>query len=141
MHIYTVTNNAYPLDICNSLIDVFNLGGFSQLIDTPTCGGNILDLFATNRPNLVQQAIVNPSISDHEIICVESILSAVVLESNPCRVYLWHKVDFNMVNNKAADYSNHFVSQYSIDTPIEDLWASFRSFCIDCLDLVPYKFY
>ena len=43
--LYSVTDNAYPLNICNLLIDAFNLGGFFQLVDTPTRGNNILDLF------------------------------------------------------------------------------------------------
>lgn len=32
LELYSVVNNAYPLDICNSLIDMFNIGDFSQLV-------------------------------------------------------------------------------------------------------------
>ena len=35
-------------------------------------------------------------ISDHEIICVESALEALVLGSNPRKVYLWHRADFEL---------------------------------------------
>jgi len=47
----SIVHNAYPLDICNLLIEVFNLEGFSQMVDAPTRSNNILDLFATNRPS------------------------------------------------------------------------------------------
>ena len=67
----SVVDNGYPLDICNLLIDEFNLGGFSQMVDAPTRNNNILDLFATNRPSLVTSLKVLPGISDHELICVE----------------------------------------------------------------------
>jgi len=32
----SITCNTYPLDICTRLIDVFSIGGFSQLVTTPT---------------------------------------------------------------------------------------------------------
>ena len=55
-NVNSVTDNAYPLDICNNmLIDVFSTGGFTQLVTTPTRGHNILDLLATNRPTLIDQ--------------------------------------------------------------------------------------
>ena len=85
--------------------------------------------------------MVKSGISDHEIICVESMLSAVVLESNPRKVFLWNRADFVEINNKALEYCNNFVSQYTTNTPIEVLWASFKSFCLECLDLIPHKFH
>ena len=68
-------------------------------------------------------------------------LSAVVLESNPRKVCLWNRADFDKINNKVLDYCSYFVSQYTMNTTIEVLWASFKSFCMECLDLMPHKFY
>jgi len=73
--------------------------------------------------------------------CVESALEAVVLESNPRKAYLWHRVDFELINNKPQDYCSYFISHYTVNTPIQDLWDSFKSFCMEWLDLIPYKFY
>ena len=100
-----------------------------------------MDLFATNRPSFIQQVGVKSGISDHEIICVESALEAVILESNPRKVYLWNRADFELINNKAQGYCNYFTSHYTVNTPIQDLWYSFKSFCKECLDLIPYKFH
>jgi len=83
----SVTSNTYPLDICNMLIDVLSIGGFSQLVTTPTHGHNILDLFATNRPSLTKHLNVISGVSDHEIIKVESSLSAVIIQHKPRKVY------------------------------------------------------
>ena len=121
----SVTDNAYPLNICNLLIDAINLGGFSQLVDTPTRGNNILDLFATNRPSLVNKVKVSPGISDHEVICVESVLTATVAETIPRKVYLWHKANMQLINDKVVDFCKAFTSHYSISTSIQDLWESF----------------
>jgi len=56
------------------------LSGFTQLVDMPTRGSNILDIFATNRP---QEVIVSPGLSDHELITVESFIVATLAESQP----------------------------------------------------------
>jgi len=68
-----------------SLTKVDSLSWLKHLLEVVT----FLDLFATNRPSFIQQVGVKSGVSDHEIICVESTLEAVVLESNPCKVYLW----------------------------------------------------
>ena len=61
----SVVSNAYPLELCNMLLDTFSTFGFTQLVDSPTRGNNILDLFVTNRPGLIQEVKVSPGISDH----------------------------------------------------------------------------
>ena len=35
----------------------------------------------------------------------------------------------------------NFVSHYTTNTPIEVLWPSFKSFCLECLHLMPHKFH
>jgi len=96
----SVTGNSYPQDISNSLIDEFNSGSFIQMAEQPTRGNNILDLFATNRPSLVQHIEVIPGISDHEIVSVESVLSATIVKPKAHQVYLWNKANFHEINNK-----------------------------------------
>ena len=57
-------------------------------------GHNILDLFATNRPTLIEHLNVISGVSDHEIIKVESSLSAVIVQHKPRKVYLWNRTNF-----------------------------------------------
>ena len=100
----SVVDNAYPLDICNLLIDAFNLGGLFQMVDAPTRNNNILDLFATNRPSLVTSLKVLSSINDHELICVKSVLTAMVSESIHRKLYLWHRADMDLANDKVDEF-------------------------------------
>ena len=65
------------------LIDVFSTGGFTQLVTTPTRGHSILDLFDAN-----DQLNVISGLSDHEIINVQSSVTAVVVQPKPRKVYL-----------------------------------------------------
>jgi len=46
------------------------------MVDFPTRYNNILDIFATNRPNLVNKCIPLPGISDHDIVFTEYNLKA-----------------------------------------------------------------
>ena len=54
----SVVGSAYPLELGNILIDTFNTFGLIQMVDSPTRGYNILDIFATNRPGLIQKVEV-----------------------------------------------------------------------------------
>ena len=100
------------------LIDVLSIGGFSQLVTTPTRGHNILNLFATNRPTLIEHLNVISGVSDHEIIKVESSLSAVIVQHKPRKVYLWNRANFTNINESWSAFSNSFIQSHNIDTPI-----------------------
>lgn len=135
----SVVSNEYSLELCNILLDIFNSFGFTQLVESPTRGNNILDLFVTNRPGLIQKVTVSPGLSDHELIIIESSLVATLTESQPRTVYLWHQADWQAINERLSNFSNNFLSNYSVDTSIQDLWNSFKWECHSCLDLIPCK--
>ena len=63
----SVSNNTYPLPLCNLLLDTFGIFGFQLLVTFPTRRYNTLDIFATNRLSLVEKCEPIPSIGDHEI--------------------------------------------------------------------------
>ena len=111
------------------LLDTFSTFGFTQLVDSPTRGNNILDLFVTNRPGLIQEVKVSPGISDHELIVIESSLVATLTESQPRTVYLWHQANWQALSENLSHFSNNFVSNYSTVTPIHDLWNAFKQEC------------
>ena len=135
----SVTSNSYPLDISTLLIDEFNSGGFIQMVNQPTRGNNILDLFATNRPSLVEHTKVIPGISDHKIVSVELTLSVTVNKPKVHNVYLWNRADFQDINDVIIQFSNTFLSDKSVDIPVQELWDSFKTMCQKCLELVPCK--
>ena len=135
----SVTSNTYPLDICNMLIDVLSVGDFSQLVTTPTRGHNILDLFATNRPTLIEHLNVISGVSNHEIIKVESSLSAVIVQHKPRKVYLWNRANFTNINESWSAFSNSFIQSHNIDTPIPELWDIFKAQCVNSLNSIPAK--
>ena len=57
---YSVHGNNYPLSLCSCFVDLINFNGFTQLVNSPTRGNNILDIFATNKPSLILKCNVVP---------------------------------------------------------------------------------
>ena len=47
----------YPTSFCNLVLDLFYDMNFTQLVTFPTRNENTLDIFATNRPTLVNKSI------------------------------------------------------------------------------------
>ena len=60
-----VVSYRYPLEINDLAMNMSAECGFSQLVNFPTRGQNILNLFFTTHPSLVQQCKPLPEISDH----------------------------------------------------------------------------
>ena len=68
-----------------------------QVVDKPTRMENILDLFFTNRPSLVNQVQIKPGISDHEMVCIGSAIRPAKVKPVQRKVYLWRKGDINQL--------------------------------------------
>jgi len=134
-----VSHVSYPMEIYDLLIDTFTSGGFTQQVESPTRGNNLLDIFAANTPSLTHSVDVIPGISDYRMIRVTSDLSPLLLKPKERKMYLWNKADFNQLNLKMMQFAETF-DCYTIDTPIQDLWDIFKLQCHDRLDLVPYVF-
>ena len=72
----TVSSHNYPVNLCEQIIDTFSTVGLFQSVTFPTRLNNTLDIFATNRPDLVEKCVPIPGISDHEAIYGEICLAA-----------------------------------------------------------------
>ena len=55
------------------------------------------------------------------------------------KLNLWSKADLAYIHQTAVALCDEFLSSTSIHTPFGELWDSFKSFCMKCLDLVPTK--
>ena len=65
-----------------TLLDDFSL---VQMVTEPTRGENVLDLFLTCNPTLVNDVTVSPGIADHNVVIadvlVKFVMQAMILES------------------------------------------------------------
>ena len=109
------------------------------MVNTPTRGRNILDVFFTNRPSLVVSCDVLPGISDHEIVCILSKISATHKKPSARKIICWHKANYDLIKEHIMDFTNYFMNKYIISTPIDILWNEYRALCETCLNLIPCK--
>ena len=118
----SISNNAYPLSLCNLLLDTFDTFGFQQLVTFPTRRHNTLDIFATNRPPLVEKCEPIPGIGDHESVLIESLLMAKYIPPAQRTIYLWSKANYTHLSDIIADFSRRFLSECTVESPVQQLW-------------------
>ena len=108
--------------------------GFTQLMDFLTHDENILDIFFTKRPSLVQYCIGASGISDHDIV-LASFYSEVTCQTEmEHKCYLWAKTNFDEMRENLFDYGNDFVNANNVETPVEQLRCSFHDHLLTTID-------
>ena len=95
--------------------------GFVQIVNFPTRGRNILDVFFTNHPTYEYTCEPLAGISDHEIVYVTSAVDIEPQKPISRKIYLWHKADFDHIKSQATNLTDEFLTKYNSDTPIETL--------------------
>ena len=125
--------------LCNIFIDFILEYGFTQIVDFPTREHNILDIFLTN--HLSYEYVCKPltGISDHGIVYVTSAVDIELQKPISCRIYLWHKANFEHIKSLANSLVDEFLTKHDDDTPTETLWQAFKSICSSCLNCVPSR--
>ena len=73
--------------------------------------------------------------------CIIINLDTTINYEKPARrtVYLWDKADFDTIRNDIKEFSSTFVSRYSVDSDINDLWVVFKQKIKDMMCMVPSK--
>ncbi|XP_065901865.1 uncharacterized protein [Dysidea avara] len=134
-----VEGHQYSLTINNTFLEFLYDNGLSQIVDFPTRRSNILDIFVTNRPSLVESCESVGGISDHEVVLTKSMILAQLCPPARRRIYLWSKADFNHIRQSIQSLCEDFVITYPPTTPINILWNKFSDICTQCLNLIPTK--
>ena len=79
--IYCVDGHQDSLNLINSFLEFLGKNSLSQIVDFPTRISNILDIFVTNRPSLIESCESIDGISDHEVVLTKSLILAQVCPS------------------------------------------------------------
>ena len=135
---FCITNSSYPANLCEILINFTLEHGFTQVVNSPTRGKNILDIFLTNRVSLVSHCSTVAGISDHEAVLVKSSLQ-VNLEPPSHKIYLWPLANIMSMKELASVLCQVFLEKNSPSTNIEVLWREFKNICSECMKNVPSK--
>ena len=136
----SIINYQYPLDISRFILTTAAECYFTQLVNIPTRGENILDIVFTNRPSFVNYCTVVPGVSDHDAVVVSFIAKATYQNEIKHKCYLWNRGNFVDMRVAFTELSMYFCNHYCDDTPADFLWISIKGELLNLLDkYVPSK--
>lgn len=98
------------------------------MVNLPTRENNILDLFFTTNPTMVNQVNILPGISDHNVVEVKVNTSARICYQKPRKIPLYKKANWQEIKQSLIDYHQVMTNEgkYSaLNT--EELWENFSS--------------
>ena len=141
----TKPNSQYPR-VCEQLIDLVNDHGLTQMVDKPTrttsTTSNILDIFLTNTPDMVNRCETIPGISDHDIPFLDVSSRVILNKKAPRKIYQFHKADFDAIVKTIANFGSTFCQKYahSKSWNVEEMWEGFKQAILQAMDLyIPTK--
>ena len=105
-------------------LDLLNDFGFTQMVTTPTRQDNILDLFLTTNPTLVDEVDCQPGLGDHDMVTASCALKPSVQKQKPRKVPLLNKADWPKLKSLMRDYQKKFLLEHP-NRSVEELWSDF----------------
>ena len=110
----------------DTFLEILDDFGLTQTVKQPTRKGNILDLFLTSNPTLVDQVDCKPGLSDHDMVTATCALKPSVQKQKPRKVPLHSKADWPKFKSLMRDYQQKFLLNH-FDRTVKELWSDFVS--------------
>lgn len=95
-----------------------------QMVTTPTRGQNILDLFFTSNPTLVNNVSVLPGLSDHDIVLAKVNSRPELTKQVPRDIPLYKRADWDQLKQSMRDLLSELESDPAT-TDSQVLWDKF----------------
>ena len=132
-------NVSSPHELDSIFISTLTENAFTQLVEEPTRGTNILDLVVTRNSDLVENLVVSEhfSSSDHKSINFEICLPKPRINEEARKVYLYSKGDYEAFNSEILnqDWESRFKHK-----SVEGKWKVFKDTYSEMLEKhVPHK--
>jgi len=110
------------------ITEVLNDSNLTQTVSLATRDFNILDLFFTTIPTLVQRVSILPGISDHEIVQIQVKTSAKNLFQKPRSISLYKRANWDVMKQTLEAYHQDMLEsgKYSSLNAIQ-LWDDLHS--------------
>lgn len=124
-----IQNHQYTKEINEEFLSFVEDNSLQQMVVTPTRKTNVLDLFLTNRPTLLNRCEVIPGISDHEVVFINMNIEPHRSKPTKRKILLWKRADLDVINDLFEEYSKKFMNEFKETTPVEEMWQSFRNHC------------
>jgi len=123
-------------------LDILNDHNLVQIINTPTRGQNVLDLFLSNIPSNIINHKTLPSLgdSDHEIVCIETLLRPIRNRKNNVPKPQYNKANWGLFGDHMTVFHETFLNLDTDNMSVDDLWSMFKSELSSAtIKFVPHK--
>ena len=124
-----VNGNSNPISLNQLFLDIVYDNGSEQMVKFPTRKNNTLDVFITNRPSLIQKCKPVPGVSDHDIVFVESNISATRSKPTQRKILLWKRANYTGMKESVNLASTSFMEKHKASTDVNQLWGDFKDMC------------
>ena len=125
----TVSENSTQKTLCENLIKTLDDHGLNQMVREPTREDRTLDLFCTNKPNLISDLRTVPGYSDHDYVVVDSSFKAVYSKKQPRRIYKWSRAEWEPMKKDTLEFVNQYLAsdnEDSVQTMYDKLLAHIK---------------
>ena len=109
--INTINGHSNPNILNHMFLDTVCDNGSEQMVKFPTRQKNTLDVFVTNRPSPIQKCKPVPGVSDHDIVFVESNISAIRSKPPQRKIFLWKRANYVGMKESVSLASASFVAK------------------------------
>eukprot|EP00057_Strongylocentrotus_purpuratus_P027291 XP_011681765.1 PREDICTED: uncharacterized protein LOC589552 [Strongylocentrotus purpuratus] len=136
----SVGGHSNPASINNRFLDMIQNCNLQQMVTFPTRGDNVLDLFLTNRPTLINKCSLLPGLGDHDIVGVDSDVTAKRSKPVKRKIYLWKKANLLGMKQDCRQFQQEFVHKYTEQSSVHEMWNCFKISLLNMMDShVPAK--
>ena len=108
------------------------LGG--DIVTFPTRKEHTLDVFLTNRPSLVNRCEPLPDIGDHDIVYIDSDITAKINKLVKRKIFIWKKANTTEQAEKARNININFFEKFDPDSSITEMWEFINSNLLHILE-------
>ena len=105
-----IKQNCPNLDMYQDFVSTINDNCLTQMVSDPTLENNILDLFLTNNPTLVDTVSAVPDISDHETVIAVVKLRPTIQKMKPRTVRIYSKANWEGMRHAMLEFQSSFLS-------------------------------
>ena len=126
-------------------IDIVNDFYLQQLVTTPTriCNttSSLLDLVLTSNPTRISNLAVGGELSDHCMVKLDLLLSPVVCESKPRKIFLYSKGNYDQIRLHIRRFSAMFFESTPLACSVDENWLKLKDAITTSVDKnIPHRF-
>ena len=109
------------------LLEVLNDCLPEQTVDSPTRGQNILGLFFTTNPTLVDSVSITPGLSDNDVVLAKVNAKPEITKQVPRPILLYKKADWDQLKQSMRDLQTELTQSGLATTSVQSMWDKFAT--------------